>query len=48
MRKGVKRDDIKLMDRSNPKAEFNVRPFGSAERGTGWLGVGRIVRKGER
>jgi hypothetical protein len=31
-----------LMDRSNPKAEFNVKPF------KGWLEAGRQVRKGEK
>ena len=30
------------MDRSNPKAEFNVKPF------KGWLELGRQVRKGQK
>jgi hypothetical protein len=47
-RKGIKESDIKLMDRNDPKAEFNVRPYGNAEKGSGWLGQGRVVRKGER
>jgi hypothetical protein len=41
-RKGIKEADIKLMNRADPKAEFNVRPF------KGWLELGRQVRKGER
>ena len=30
------------MNRADPKAEFNVRPY------KGWLELGRQVRKGER
>ena len=42
VRRGIKRDDIKLMDRSNPAADdHNIRPF------QGWLKVGRMVRKGQ-
>ncbi len=26
-RKGIKETDIKLMDRANPTADYNVRPF---------------------
>ncbi len=39
-RKGFK--DVQLMDRSNPKAAFNVKPFKA------WLAEGRIVRRGQR
>src|SRR5262249_52977246 len=39
-RKGFK--DVVLMDRANPSADFNVRPF------KGWLDQGRIVRKGSK
>ena len=41
-RKGIPVDQIKLMDRSNPKAEFNVKPFRL------WLEQGRQVRRGEK
>jgi hypothetical protein len=41
-RKGIKEADIKLMNRADPKAEMNVRPF------QGWLQQGRQVRKGEK
>jgi hypothetical protein len=41
-RKGIPVDQIKLMDRSNPKADFNIRPF------KGWLEQGRMVKKGEK
>jgi hypothetical protein len=41
-RKGIPVDQIKLMDRSNPKAEFNVKPFRL------WLEAGRQVRKGQK
>jgi hypothetical protein len=40
-RKGIPLDQIKLMDRSNPKAEFNVKPFKL------WMQEGRMVKKGE-
>jgi hypothetical protein len=40
-RKGIPLDQIKLMDRSNPQAEFNVRPYGE------WQRNGRQVRKAE-
>jgi hypothetical protein len=40
-RRGIPVDQIKLMDRSNPKAPFNVKPFKL------WLQEGRMVRKGE-
>ncbi len=39
-RKGLK--DVVLMDRTDPKKPFNVRPF------NGWIANGRIVRKGEK
>jgi hypothetical protein len=45
-RKGIK--DVVLMNRLDPNQPYNVRPYGNAEKGTGWLGQGRIVRKGER
>jgi hypothetical protein len=38
-RKGFK---VTLMDRNDPAKPFDVRPF------KGWLGEGRIVRKGQR
>jgi len=38
-RKGFK---VTLMDRNDPKAPFDVRPF------KGWLDQGRIVRKGQK
>jgi hypothetical protein len=41
VRKGIKREDIKLMDRANPTADYNVRPF------KGRLDLGRQVKKGE-
>jgi hypothetical protein len=41
-RKGIPVDQIKLMDRSNPKADYNVRPF------KGWLELGWQVRRGEK
>jgi hypothetical protein len=41
VRKGIKREDIKLMDRANPAADYNVRPF------KGWLDLGRQVNKGQ-
>ena len=41
-RKGIPVDQIKLMDRSNPKADYNIRPF------KGWLEQGRMVKKGEK
>jgi hypothetical protein len=34
--------NVVLMDRSNPKADFNVRPFKA------WLAQGRIVRRGQK
>ncbi len=40
-RKGIPIDQIKLMDRSNPKAEYNIKPFKA------WLAEGRMVKKGE-
>jgi hypothetical protein len=40
-RRGIPVDQIKLMDRSNPKAEFNVKPFKL------WMQEGRMVRKGQ-
>jgi hypothetical protein len=39
-RKGFK--DVVLMDRSNPAAPFNVKPFKA------WLDAGRVVRKGQK
>jgi hypothetical protein len=33
---------VTLMDRDNPKAPFDVRPF------KGWLDQGRVVRKGQK
>ena len=33
---------VTLMDRNDPKAPFDVRPF------KGWLDQGRVVRKGQR
>jgi hypothetical protein len=45
-RRGFK--DVQLLDRNDPTKPYNVRPFGSAENKTGWLGQGRIVRRGER
>jgi hypothetical protein len=41
VRRGIKREDIKLMDRSNPAADYNIRPFQS------WLKLGYQVRKGQ-
>jgi hypothetical protein len=41
-RKGIKEADIKLMDRANPKAEYNVKPFRT------WLEQGWQVRRGEK
>jgi hypothetical protein len=41
-RRGIPFDQIKLMNRADPKAEFNVRPF------KGWLERGRMVKKGEK
>jgi len=38
-KKGFK---VTLMDRNDPKAPFDVRPF------KGWLDQGRIVRKGQK
>jgi len=38
-RKGIK--NVVLMDRNDPAADFNVRPF------KGWLALGRVVKKGE-
>lgn len=38
-RKGI--SDVTLMNRADPKAKFNVRPY------RGWLEQGRQVRKGE-
>ena len=40
-RRGIPADQIVLMDRTNPKAPFNVKPFKA------WLEEGRMVRKGE-
>lgn len=48
-KRGIK--DVVLMDRNDPTKPFNVRPFGKvAEDGSksGWLGQGRIVKKGEK
>ena len=39
-RKGFK--DVVLMNRSNPNADYNVRPY------KGWLEQGRVVRKGQK
>jgi hypothetical protein len=39
-RRGIK--DVVLLNRTDPKAEFNVKPFRA------WLELGRQVRKGER
>ena len=39
-RRGFK--DVVLINRADPSAPFNVRPF------QGWINQGRIVRKGER
>jgi hypothetical protein len=39
-RKGFK--DVQLLNRADPDAPFNVRPF------KGWLDQGRIVRKGQK
>jgi hypothetical protein len=47
-KRGIK--DVVLMDRTDPTAEFNVRPYGrELEDGSrsGWLGQGRQVKKGE-
>jgi hypothetical protein len=41
-RRGIPADQITLMNRADPKAEFNVKPFKL------WLEFGRMVRKGER
>jgi hypothetical protein len=41
-RKGIPVDQIKLMNRADPKAEYNIRPF------KGWLEQGRMVKKGEK
>jgi len=40
--------DVVLLDRADPSKPFNVKPYGSAEKGTGWLAEGRVVRRGER
>ena len=40
--------DVVLLDRANPSKPFNVKPYGSVEKGTGWLAEGRVVRKGEK
>jgi len=45
-RRGFK--DVVLLDRANPSEPFNVKPYGSAEKGTGWLAEGRVVRRGEK
>ena len=42
VRRGIKREDIKLMDRSNPAAEYNIKPFRA------WLELGWQVRRGEK
>src|SRR5262245_48638974 len=47
-RKGIKEADIVLMDRADPSKPYNVRPFGNAEKKNGWIGRGRMVRRGER
>lgn len=47
-RRGI--TNVVLMDRSDRSKAFNVRPFGRVmEDGskTGWLGEGRVVKKGE-
>ena len=47
-KRGIK--NVVLMDRTDPTKAFNVRPFGRImEDGSksGWLGQGRIVKKGE-
>lgn len=48
-RKGIK--DVVLMDRNDRSQPFNVRPFGrpakDGQPATGWLGQGRVVKKGE-
>jgi hypothetical protein len=41
-RKGIPLDQIKLMDRGNPAAEYNIKPFRA------WLELGWQVRRGER
>jgi hypothetical protein len=41
-RKGIPVADIKLMNRADPKADYNIRPF------KGWLEQGRMVKKGEK
>jgi len=41
-RKGIPVADIKLMNRADPKADYNIRPF------KGWLQQGRMVKKGEK
>jgi hypothetical protein len=40
--------DVVLMDRSDRTKPFNVKPYGSVEKGTGWLAEGRVVRRGEK
>lgn len=48
-RRGFK--DVVLMDRNDLTKPFNVRPFGrpakDGQPASGWLGQGRIVKKGE-
>ena len=47
-RRGFK--DTVLMDRTDRNKPFNVRPFGRIQEDgskTGWLGEGRVVKKGE-
>lgn len=49
-KRGIK--DVVLMDRNDPTAEFNVRPYGRPatddQPATGWLAEGRQVKKGEK
>lgn len=49
-KRGIK--DVVLMDRADPAKPFNVRPFGRQANddgpATGWIGQGRIVKKGEK
>jgi hypothetical protein len=40
-RKGIPVDQIKLMDRANPKADYNVKPYRD------WITAGRQVNKGQ-
>jgi hypothetical protein len=47
-KRGVK--DVVLMDRTDRNKPFNIRPFGRKDETgayNGWLGQGRIVKKGE-